>query len=760
MRFWHFERVSPLLLSGGIRPMSPTLLPAFDDNSPPSPSPGDLVAGKYLVARRLGEGGMGLVFEAVHRKLEQRVAIKFLHPTVLATSGAVARFEREARAAARIRSPHVARVLDVDTTSEGVPYIVMELLVGRDLESEIRARGPLPVAEAVGYVLEACTAAEAAHAASVVHGDLKPANLFLAVEGGRRVIKVLDFGISRLVEEPAQAEKILGTPVYMSPEQVRGASDVDGRSDIWSLGVILYELLAGEPPFHGATTAAIAAILADTTPRVRAARPEVPQALERVLAKALASDRASRFPNVQAFAAALAPFAVPARRVSWPPARAGIVGTASLPALEIAPRLAESGVAHGSRRRWRAAAAAVAMGVVAAGTILTARSFAGAEPAAAAALPAARRILQCGPARSDAGAPETGACDLEGVPEGRGGEVLVDDSRPAHERDVSRSVQSRAGSLERLVALGRDEPPARDRMAIEPEEHPVVDRLPGLVGELLGGDEDGPPPLRPRRLQHRSVAAPPARTHLVVGAALEEAHGPAEAVRVERVPIGQDEVDGAEVLARPRVVRRLLHRGVGRRRGGCVGDAGFVEAREEVGEEELTVGLPLDGEEALAGRVRTEEGEVFHRAVVREHPAAALERVGVLQRRETHGALADVRDEELAFAPHREPVILGVLRRASRPFVKAPALVVHSEPPAVAVLARESGQAARRLTEDDAKLGGFGSDDTKQAAHQESCAWILLNGGEPGQSRPCRAGRCGSGGVGAAAHRGRDHIFG
>ncbi len=275
---------------------------------------GDRIGGKYRLLRQLGEGGMGVVFEAEHLRLGQRVAIKFLREEVLAMPDAVVRFEREARATCRIHGSHVAQVLDVDTDERGRPYIVMELLRGRDLEAELQERGALPVREAVDWVLQACAAVADAHAAGIVHRDLKPSNLFLAEEHGTRVLKVLDFGISKIAcEDRSEAltsvALTVGTPLYMSPEQVRCSRDVDARTDVWSLGVILYELIAGVPPFMGTTTAAIAAIVADATPSLGEAHPGVPAGLEHAVATALAKSPGHRFPSVEAFGAALMPFA-------------------------------------------------------------------------------------------------------------------------------------------------------------------------------------------------------------------------------------------------------------------------------------------------------------------------------------------------------------------------------------------------------------------------------------------------------------------
>jgi serine/threonine-protein kinase len=190
----------------------------------------------------------------------------------------------------------------------------MELLRGHDLEAELRARGPLPIHEAVDWILQACAAVGEAHSAGIVHRDLKPSNLFLADEAGTRVLKVLDFGISKVArEEPAMtsAAVTVGTPLYMSPEQVRSSRDVDGRTDVWALGVILYELVAGAPPFLGTTTAAIAAIVADATPSLRRVRPDAPEDLELAVATALAKSPADRFPTAEALGASLTPFASP-----------------------------------------------------------------------------------------------------------------------------------------------------------------------------------------------------------------------------------------------------------------------------------------------------------------------------------------------------------------------------------------------------------------------------------------------------------------
>lgn len=278
--------------------------------------PGAVLADKYRVERVLGRGGMGVVVAATHIQLGQRVAIKFLLPDALGHAEAVARFLREARTAVQIQSENVARVSDVGTFDDGAPFIVMEYLEGLDLAEVLRERGPLPIELAVDYLIEALDAIAEAHSLGMVHRDLKPSNLFLARRrGGSDIVKVLDFGISKATTEgPAvnltATSAVMGSPLYMSPEQIRSAKVVDARSDIWSLGIILHELLAGGPPFSGDTmTAVLAMIAADTPPALREKRPEAPKALEDVILRCLEKDREKRFADVAELARALSPFA-------------------------------------------------------------------------------------------------------------------------------------------------------------------------------------------------------------------------------------------------------------------------------------------------------------------------------------------------------------------------------------------------------------------------------------------------------------------
>ncbi|HSQ66686.1 MAG TPA: serine/threonine-protein kinase [Polyangiaceae bacterium] len=282
--------------------------------------PGQILAGKYRIERVLGQGGMGVVVAALHVQLDERVAIKFLLPEALESAETVARFAREARAAVKIKSEHVARVSDVGALESGAPYMVMEYLEGQDLSALVRTRGPLAVSEAVLYLLQAIEAIAEAHALGIVHRDLKPSNLFLTRRAdGTPLIKVLDFGISKIthgagVPDAAMTttNAVLGSPMYMAPEQMVSTRDVDGRADVWALGIVLYQLLAGRAPFDGTTmTELCARILQEPPAPLRAFRVDVPPALEAAILCCLEKDRVRRFHTVADLAGALAPFAGP-----------------------------------------------------------------------------------------------------------------------------------------------------------------------------------------------------------------------------------------------------------------------------------------------------------------------------------------------------------------------------------------------------------------------------------------------------------------
>jgi eukaryotic-like serine/threonine-protein kinase len=283
---------------------------------------GDVIDGKYRIERVLGAGGMGVVVVATHLQLEQKVAIKFLLPEVSKSADAVARFSREARAAAKIQSEHVARVLDVATHANGAPYMVMEYLEGQDLDATLEEHKALPIERAVDYVLQALEALAEAHVAGIVHRDLKPANIFLARRAdGSSVVKVLDFGISKLAGEKdyglTSDSAQMGSPLYMSPEQLQRTRDTDARSDIWAIGVILHELLTGTAPFMADTLPEIIAGILTLPPlRMRLPRPDVPLELEAVVLRCLEKNPKKRFQNVAELAVALGPFAPEGSRVS------------------------------------------------------------------------------------------------------------------------------------------------------------------------------------------------------------------------------------------------------------------------------------------------------------------------------------------------------------------------------------------------------------------------------------------------------------
>jgi serine/threonine-protein kinase len=282
------------------------------------PEPGEVVAGKYLVERVLGSGGMGVVLLAQHTLLRHRVAIKFVTPAA-ASDEVLARFVREARAVAALESEHVVRVFDFGAAESGAPpYMVMQLLVGHDLGTEARARGGrLPISEVADYAIQACAGLAEAHAHGIVHRDVKLGNLFLTRRpNGEPLVKILDFGISKPMREDdaeptvTSSASFLGSPAYASPEQVRQATGVDHRADVWSLGVVIHRLVCGAMPFAGESGCAVlAAIVADPPTPLRASVPDAPADLEAVVLRCLQKTAAFRYPGVVDLARALAPFA-------------------------------------------------------------------------------------------------------------------------------------------------------------------------------------------------------------------------------------------------------------------------------------------------------------------------------------------------------------------------------------------------------------------------------------------------------------------
>ncbi|HTQ04975.1 MAG TPA: protein kinase [Polyangiaceae bacterium] len=288
---------------------------------------GEVLAGKYRVDRVLGAGGMGVVVAAHHLELDERVAIKFLLPEVLTQGDAVARFAREARAAVKIKSEHVAKVTDVGKLENGAPYMVMEYLDGSDLSAWLKQRGPLPLEQAVEFVLQACEAIAEAHALGIVHRDLKPSNLFVVRRpDGFLSVKVLDFGISKTTSPLGSGgggtltstSALMGSPFYMSPEQMQSSRDVDSRSDIWALGVLLYELVTGGPPFVADTMPELVlrVVQGGPPPSLRTKLPGAPESFEAAVFRCLERDRSRRYESISELAAALLPFAPRRSRIS------------------------------------------------------------------------------------------------------------------------------------------------------------------------------------------------------------------------------------------------------------------------------------------------------------------------------------------------------------------------------------------------------------------------------------------------------------
>jgi serine/threonine-protein kinase len=328
-----------------------------DSQADTCPEIGTLVAGKYRIDRVIGSGAMGAVFAADDEALGRRVAVKTMWKEHVRSPELVQRFLNEARAAARIESEHVARIFDLGQTALGAPFIVLELLEGADLAQTVESRASLPVPEVVGWVMQALEGIAEAHALGILHRDLKPANLFLARKrDGTSSIKIIDFGISKdlraLPVGPALTTTtgMLGSPAYMAPEQLRDARTVDARADIWAIGIILYELLAGDVPFRATSVADLCVAIHkhDFAP-VRSHRPDVPASLDDVVRRCLALDADARFPNVASLAEALVPFAptgadVAAKRICYVLRNAG-------------SRLPQGGAKERLRRPLRAAAA-------------------------------------------------------------------------------------------------------------------------------------------------------------------------------------------------------------------------------------------------------------------------------------------------------------------------------------------------------------------------------------------------------------------
>ena len=368
---------------------------------------GDVLAGKYRVDSVLGVGGMGVVVAATHVQLEQKVALKFLLPGALQSKEAVERFLREAKAAVRLKSEHVAKVTDVGTLESGAPYMVMEFLQGADL-SRIVQETPLAIDEAVSFILQACEAIAEAHSIGIVHRDIKPQNLFVTRRvDGRPLIKVLDFGISKSIDTQTglsltRTSSIMGSPLYMSPEQMRSTKSVDQRTDIWALGVVLYELITGRVPWEAEAVPELCLkVVQDEPEPPKSLKPTLSEGLQAVILKCLRKDPKERFQNVAELAAALEPYGQPESRGSAErtaltlqvPSRPPMVSISAADTSSRNPKVGTGGTAWGATqalpgeksRRNLAIGAAAAFLLLAGGGIGIAKALSGSSgpPAAA-----------------------------------------------------------------------------------------------------------------------------------------------------------------------------------------------------------------------------------------------------------------------------------------------------------------------------------------------------------------------------------------
>jgi eukaryotic-like serine/threonine-protein kinase len=274
-------------------------------------TPGTILVDKYHVDQLLGIGGMGRVVKATHLYLRQPVAIKILLPEMIESSATVARFLREAQATVKLRSEHIARVIDVGTLPDGTPFMVMEYLQGNDLNQILRHHGPQAPNVVVDLILQACEGIAEAHAGGIIHRDIKPSNFFITLKpDGSMLLKILDFGISKApvgYDDLTGTQTIIGTPSYMAPEQMKTAKGADPRSDIWSLGVVMYQLLAGRPPFEAENYAALVLKVGMEPPSPLVV--QLPVGLGEVILRCLEKDPKNRHQSVAELARLLAPFA-------------------------------------------------------------------------------------------------------------------------------------------------------------------------------------------------------------------------------------------------------------------------------------------------------------------------------------------------------------------------------------------------------------------------------------------------------------------
>jgi serine/threonine protein kinase len=273
---------------------------------------GSVVAGKYRVDRLIGQGGMGAVFQATNVVIGKRVALKFLTREAARDQGAAERFQREALAASMVESSHIVQIFDSGTTEDGLPFLVMELLSGEDLRARLRREGRLTVEAAAAVAAQVLRALARAHAQGIVHRDLKPDNIYLCQRDDSALfVKLVDFGVSKLgrgttLDTLTGRGTVLGTAHYMSPEQAQAYADIDGRTDLFGVGAMLYECLSGHPPHVGPTYEAVLIAICTKDPEdIRSLAPDVPRAVADVIHRALARDRTQRYASAEAMLEAL-----------------------------------------------------------------------------------------------------------------------------------------------------------------------------------------------------------------------------------------------------------------------------------------------------------------------------------------------------------------------------------------------------------------------------------------------------------------------
>jgi eukaryotic-like serine/threonine-protein kinase len=298
--------------------------PRADGHTPtPDPLIGEVLGRTYRIVRVLGEGGMARLYEAEHLRIDTRVAVKVIHDDLARDPDLLARFEREARAAGRIHSEHVVRVVDVLRTQDNRPCLVTELLEGEDLQALLDRSGKLGVTEAIPIARQMCRAVVAAHAVGVVHRDLKPSNVFLckSADGEPPLVKVFDFGVAKLEDDDklTRTDAVMGTAAYMAPEQARSAADAGPLADVYSTSAVLYHMLCGQPPYGNVPAfSRLALVLHEEPARPRSLEPSIPAGIEAVIQHAMARDRQVRIQSAGELEAQLAAFDQPAPAASAP----------------------------------------------------------------------------------------------------------------------------------------------------------------------------------------------------------------------------------------------------------------------------------------------------------------------------------------------------------------------------------------------------------------------------------------------------------